>query len=660
MDDLDKLSDAIWQGQASRAFVSEWRDLAEEVKFAQDDIVVRQLHPAKYIYFLVEGEIEHSLAFEGSQSDYTVGEISLRFFPLGWSGFSAPFRYATTARAKSHCTLYRWPIDTLNQLFYIDLAMGRRFFHYILNRVLPLLDDARRKLKAPSGSSRLFLSTLAKRIPGSPCASLAPEEIREVLGHSLFLEVFPEDYLPMLEGRVEIRHFRQGEQLYQQGAVSDQLMLLAAGLVAVSFIPAGSGREVFLRSCSSPGQIVTTSAFSLAERHEATATAVTDVTVLSINKSDIQRLSEVQPEFGLILERRLLWLLTFRLRNLRIQMVGQHNDDEHIVIRNLLTQVSPQLGISSKMYKLPHLLASRLTHAEALACLQDVKLNGSRLERTLASVCIEQLGEVWRELEFYEGLHDVYQAVAHAPLDQPPEYVRHLCSQIFKRVFENARFVIHGVERLPARAGNIFILNHLISHPYHALPNGFVFALDTHFVSAMILEPRYGDSGVRVVRRGRGEEHGHHSYYDRLGHIYVYTSESDALLESAQEIKARREGFNQTAGDYLRAGINLIICPEGTANWSEDSPSEFKKGAFRLAAALDPQPLIVPVALTNFDKRLKNSAYAAVVHEPFHLKDRCDPYDETSLNNFLMELYETYRGYVAEAKALADEAVKAQ
>ena len=48
------------------------------------------------------------------------------------------------------------------------------------------------------------------------------------------------------------------------------------------------------------------------------------------------------------------------------------------------------------------------------------------------------------------------------------------------------------------------------------------------------------------------------------------------------------------------------------------------------------------------------------MHEPFYLKNKCDPYNEASLNNFLIELHETYRGYVSEAKALADEAAKAQ
>lgn len=660
MDKLEKLSNDIWQGDASRFFLSEWKALAEQVAFGPGEVIVKQLHPVQYIYFLVDGEIEHSLALDASRSEVALGGISLRFFPLGWSGFSAPFRYATSARTKTECTLYRWHINELNQLFYVDLAMGRQFFRYIFNRVLPLLNDARGKLNVSSGSTAMLRKMLEKKIPKSSCEPLSSEQVREILGHSLFLEVFPEQYLKMLEAHVNVLHFRQGEDLYQQGAESQQFMLLAAGAVGVSFSVGAPDNNVFLRSYSSPGQVVASTAFSLSGRHEEMAMAITDVTVLSVNKSDILRLCEFYPEFWLLLERRLLWLLSSRLRTLRIQTLAQHNDDERVVIQDLLSQVSPQLDVSSKLYKLPHLLASRLTHAEALTCLQDVKQNGTRLERTLASVCINILSELWRELEFYEGLHDVYQTVTHASLDQTPESVRQLCNIGFRRVFDNARFVIHGVEYLPDQPGNIFILNHLISHPYHALANGFELALDTHFVGAMILDPKYGDGGVRVVRRGRGEEHGHHSYYDRLGHIYVYTSESDVLLESDEERKARRENFTQTARDYLRDGLNLVICPEGTSNWGEDSPTEFKKGTFHLAAALNPEPLIVPIAVANFDKRLKNSAFAAVVHPPFHLTEKCDPRDKQSLTDFLAEFRQAYKGYVIEAQALAKEMAKSQ
>lgn len=656
MDKLEKLSNDIWQGDASQVFLSEWRALAEQTTFNIGETIVKQLHPARYIYFLIDGEIEHSLALGASRSEVSLGGISLRFFPLGWSGFSAPFRYATSARAKTVCTLYRWQINDLNQLFYVDLAMGRQFFRYIFDRVLPLLNDARGQIDSSLDSTAMLRRMLENKTPKSNCQSLSSDQIREILGHSLFLEVFPELYLKMLETHARTLHFRQGEEIYQQGAESQQFMLLVAGAVGVSFTPVTSDKNVFLRSYSSVGQVVASTAFSLSGRHEEMAVAITDVTVLSINKSEILRLCESHPEFWLLLERRLLWLLSARLRTLRIQALAQHNDDEHVVIQDLLSQVSPQMDVSSKLYKLPHLLASRLTHAEALACLQCVKQTGTRLERTLASVCMNLLSELWRELAFYEGLHEVYQTVTQAPLDQTPESVRHLCNIGFRRVFDNGRFVIRGVEHLPDQPGNIFILNHLISHPYHALANGFELALDTHFVGAMILDPKYGDGGVRVVRRGRGEEHGHHNYYDRLGHIYVYTSESDVLLESEEERKTRRENFTQTAGDYLRDGLNLVICPEGTSNWGEDSPTEFKKGTFYLAAALNPEPLIVPIAVANFDKRLKNSAFAAVVHPPFRLTEKCDPHDKQSLTEFLSEFQQIYKGYVVEAQALAAEA----
>ena len=656
MEKLECLCDAIWQGAATENLLTEWRNPAEAVTVGEGEAIIRQMHPARYLYFLIEGAVEHSLSFEGGRDRVVVGETSMVFFPLGWSGLSAPFRYVTSAHAKTRCTLYRWPVDELNRLFYAEPAMGGRFFRFILNSVLSMLDDTRRQLKTASPSSGLLVNTLARKIPGSGCQPMTAVQIREVLGHSLFLEVFPEPYLEWLTGGVEVKHLRQGECLYRQGDAADRLMLLAAGSVAVSFKPDGATEDLFLRSYSSLGQIVATTAFSTSGVHRESAISITDVTVLCIHKSDIQRLCSDQPQFGLIWERRLLWLLSARLRTLRIQLVAQRHDEEHIVIENLLAQVSPQLGIFSKLYKLPHLLASRLTHAEALACLQDVKVNGSRLERTVASVCLDLLGELSRELEFYEGLHYVYQAVTQAPLEQSSSSVRRLCNQCFKRVFESARYVIRGTEHLPDRPGHIFLLNHLISHPYHALPNGFEFALDTHFVSAMILDSKYGDGGVRVVRRGRGDEHGHHSYYDRLGHIYVHTLESDALPESQEEAGARREAFNRLAGDYLRSGVNLIICPEGTSHWGRDSPSAFKKGVFHLAAALAPEPLIVPIAVANFDKRLKHNAVAAVVHEPFYLSAQCDPLDKQSLAGFLSDFRHVYRGYVVEAMALADAA----
>jgi len=655
LDKLEKLANAIWQGEADKAFVNRWAEKAEKVCLDEDASVVKQFHQAQYVYFLIEGDVEHSLVLEGCRKSVDVGGVSLRFFPFGWSGFSPPYRYATSARTKTASIFYRWPIAQLNRLFSAHPQLGQQFFYYLLTTVLPLLDDVRSRLRRNIRSSDKLINELGTRVPEAQPCDWSQDDITELLHQSLFLEVFPEEFTNTLAQMAKAHHFRQGECLFKQGESSNQFMLLASGAVVASFRRRGNEDELFLRSYSSPGQVVASTVFSLSGRHEESVCAISDVTVLSVERAALQQLMADQPEIGLRMAERLLWLLSTRLRMLRTHLLAQDNEDEKVVVSTLLAQSSPQLGIASKLYKLPHLLSNRLTHEDAQACLEAVRLNGTRLERTIAGVCNELLSEVWREQAFYERLQHVYQLVTQAPLEQKHSETRRLCNWGFKQVFEHARCVVHGMERLPAQAGHIFVLNHLISHPYHALANGFEFALDTHFVSSMILEPKYGDGGVRVVRRGRGEEHGHHSYYDRLGHIYVRTLESDTVLETNEQAIARRERFNRKAGNYLANGINLIVCPEGTSRLGHESPTEFKKGIFHLAANLEHEPLIVPIAVAGFDKRLKDNAFAAVVHEPFYLSHRCNPHNKESLQHFLDQFQHTYRAYVLEAQLLADE-----
>ena len=170
----------------------------------------------------------------------------------------------------------------------------------------------------------------------------------------------------------------------------------------------------------------------------------------------------------------------------------------------------------------------------------------------------------------------------------------------------------------------------------------------------MILDPRYGDSGIRVVRHSRGTEYGHQAYYDRLGHIAVYTHESDRIEETEAQRRSRRNQFFETAGRYLRAGTNLILSPEGTSYWTEDSPGPFRPGAFRLAASLRPEPWIVPIAVANFDRRVHSTACAAIVKPPFKVSSVLpDPHDRDELRRFLNRVREAFASYVEEARRLA-------
>ena len=39
----------------------------------------------------------------------------------------------------------------------------------------------------------------------------------------------------------------------------------------------------------------------------------------------------------------------------------------------------------------------------------------------------------------------------------------------------------------------------------------------------MVLHKKYGEPDIPTVRIGKGQEYGHHNYYDYLGYINVYT-----------------------------------------------------------------------------------------------------------------------------------------
>ncbi len=318
------------------------------------------------------------------------------------------------------------------------------------------------------------------------------------------------------------------------------------------------------------------------------------------------------------------------------------------------------MSVHSPLHELPHLLGSPLTVGEAFEILGKLARSDDALERNLARLCQEMLRDVRREHEFFQALRNVYDAVVRAPSMMPPADVRKLCARGFQTAFRQVRCVLAGEEHLPSEPGQIFIFNHLKNHEHNTLPNNFQLTLDSHFVSAMVLDRKYGDGGIRVVRHSRGTEYGHQDYYDRLGHIAVYTHESDRLDETLEQRHHRRSQFYETAARHLRAGTNLIPSPEGTSYWTEDSPGPFKPGAFRLAASLDPEPWIVPVAVAHFDRRVHSTVCAAVIKPPFRVSEvLSDPTDREQLRAFLIELRETYRRYVKEARRLADVAARA-
>ena len=157
------------------------------------------------------------------------------------------------------------------------------------------------------------------------------------------------------------------------------------------------------------------------------------------------------------------------------------------------------------------------------------------------------------------------------------------------------------------------------------------------------------------MRRSDRHEFGHKKYYDRLGYIYVYTGEEEYSTEDPKMMRSRhRQEFLDEALAALTAGKNIVICPEGTSVSTEASPMPFKAGAFQLAAYVQPEPLIVPIAVANFDKKITRTRLSAVVFDPFALSDHvADMKDRETLFDFVNAFHGRFKGYVKEAVAQA-------
>ena len=485
----------------------------------------------------------------------------------------------------------------------------------------------------------------------------------ESLRDSPALDTLAPEHLEFLAEHAWIKSFEPGERIIEQGRPACACFLLLSGKVDMSFWPSDgeSGQRSEeppfekLRQFDDPGRLLGWSALLEPFRYRATITALERTRVMVLEREVLDAYTTRHPDFGVALLERIIWVLGNRLRETRIRLVARRYDKEVTTIQALLDQNAELLQVNSPLHKLPYYLGNRLTLADAFQALELVKVDGDTHERDVAVHSLEILQQVRKELELYQHLQRVYEVVASAPSDARAEDVRRHCCEEFIELFDRLDYVIQGEENLPDSPGHIFTMNHLYNHPDNTLPNRFQLTLDTHFVSSMLLLKKYGKAPVRVIRKSRPDEYGHQKYYDRLGYIYVH---SDHVDESTTKIhitpEERRQIFLDSACDYLLAGENIVICPEGTSVATENSPVAFKAGAFRLAAYVEPEPLIVPVAVANFDKNITRTRMTAVVHKPFRLSEFVPrPVEDGTLFDFIAQYQRKFAGFVAEAVALS-------
>jgi len=475
-----------------------------------------------------------------------------------------------------------------------------------------------------------------------------------VLQTSLFFEPFAGEDVEWLRTRAALVGIEASEVILREGEPAEKFYVLVEGTVELSTAPPPHllpSHRAPLRTVVAPGQPLGWAALVKPWVHRVTATTRTSTTVLTWDREALESRARERPRFGVVFQQQILGVLGARVRAARLRLVARRYDAEVVAIRALIEEYGEDLSLGSPVHKLPHYLQSRLTLPDAFTVLDELHASADPTERTLADVIAEILEDVRHELRVYSRLQGIYELVAGAPDDVDHEALRAESCRRFIELFEDTRHVIRGEENLPEGGGHIVVMNHLVNHIDNSLPNRFALTLDTHFVSAMLLYRRYGQAPVRVIRASGRREYGHRRYYDRLGYIYVSSrvpgEQSARVIDPAE--------FDHQVAATLAAKRNLVICPEGTSVSTAQSPVRFRPGIFRLAATLEPEPLIVPVVVANFDKQVTKTTTVAVVHPPFRVSERVfDPTDRDQLLGFLNdELHPQYVQWVKDAVAIA-------
>ncbi len=131
---------------------------------------------------------------------------------------------------------------------------------------------------------------------------MAFEDDIRILEQVKLLEDFSRDQLRLLAFGAESMRLRAGRELYQEGIPADCAYVVASGTVELS---RKRGDEQMPLGTAGPGSMLGELALISGGKRPATATAVTDVEVIRLNRSLFRRILEEYPDIAASLHARL-------------------------------------------------------------------------------------------------------------------------------------------------------------------------------------------------------------------------------------------------------------------------------------------------------------------------------------------------------------------
>ena len=621
--------------------------------------IARQHEKTTSLHVLASGEVHVLLRFDGV-GDLVTETMTTADPIIGWSLFRPPYRYTASIRANTTSTAIAIPREAFATVFELDPQLEGLTFRQAARVVADRLEAT---VSVLVGGGSAGMPETPTNAPPSGDTRQWLEPVGEadilVLEDAPFFEHFSRTELTALLQEAYIEVHPAGSMILTHGKPADALHMLIAGRAQLIYghdaDPGEAPVDFSSQTIAEPGRVLGWSALVAPYRYRAGAIAMQECRTMAFPHQTLLALTQEHPDFGARLMQQTLHLLGSRLRETRMRLIARRYDDEVLAIRALIDQNAEELSVSSSLHKLPVFLQNRVTVPDAITAMRLLEAHGDELERSLATSCLDLMTNITTELEIFQKLQAIYQSVAAAAPDTQRSELRRACCEGFKDLFALTHYVVEGTQRLPDKPGNLVIMNHLTNDESNGFPNGFRLTMDTHFVSSMILYAKYAEAPIRVIRTSSPDEYGHQMYYDRLGYIYVHRADVDPVGGSGQPgSEDQRSRFLRMGRERLAHNLNVVICPEGNCTHTEDSPLPFKAGAFRMAAFTEPEPLIVPISVANFDKRLSRTTLAAIVHEPFRLSDHVPPgAPDKALFDWVNDYQRTFAGYVQDTVALA-------
>ena len=613
------------------------------------DTFFHQNQIAENLYFLVNGKVEFTRKSE--DQSITFATVTERIVPLGVSGLNSPGRYMSNLTAKEESKVLVFPLSVLYDLLMIDQIGGSFLMSFILSRSTELLWATRHfKPKKPK--------QIKRKINGVSFNS--DRDIVKRLINSAFFAQLDHDRLPDLLKFSELILFPANEVIINEGEPCEDLIVLFTGSLETNFSFKIDNKIIQkTRTIVTPGVTLSWADGNSKLIAPYSLKSNRDTAILKFSRQNLQLMMETEPLLASFLFQRQIW----QIGRYQQSANSHFNFSEYPgsdFLKTLITFNGSKIPVQSLLHSAVHMIDNRFTRKFGFDCIYEAALKGNDAEKTVGSLALDALKPVEREHRFFEQLNKIYTRVTSAKKGTNALSLKELIQLDFARAFDQVPYVIKGMENLPKEPQTIFIYNHLASCPENVLANGHAFSIDSHFVSTKILYPKYGDGGQRIVRASRNTEFWRNGYYSRLDNIVVHTPESDRLEETQVEKETRKESLFIEAQKAFDEGRPLVIAPEGTSetpdNVTETSPGPLKIGAFKLAARLKPSPVIVPIALANFDSPVSRANYAAVIKPGFRLSDMVeDTSSDAEIQKFLTEYRKTFRSYVEEAIELAAE-----